>query len=85
MEKARRHGCANCNGEQRHDDLINIKLACRGTSQTWGANHSVGQLNQGLTWSRLKGTEPLRYAYRCGKVYLSECGKCARTKTRFAC
>ena len=43
MEKARRHGCANCNGEQRHDDLINIKLACRGTSQTWGANHSVGQ------------------------------------------
>jgi hypothetical protein len=28
--KARRHGCANCNGEQRHYTLINIKLVERG-------------------------------------------------------
>jgi hypothetical protein len=32
---AHRRGCANFNGEQRHDDLINIKLA-RGTSQSQG-------------------------------------------------
>ena len=34
-------------------------------------NHGVGRLNQELTYTRLKGTEPLRYAYS-GEVYLSE-------------
>jgi len=50
--------------------MIEIKFVCRarrrrGTGET---NHSMGRLNQGLTYSRLKDTEPLRYAYRCGEV-----------------
>ena len=44
-------------------------------------NHGVGRLNQGLTYTRLKGTEPLRYAYS-GEVYLTVSKANARRRKR---